>query len=240
MMSTKWVAISSRWVASAAVVVCLTTGTAQAASYTFDFTKSTQSWLETITFASVENSSFKLMTHAGTHNDRVAGNGIKELAIFALEKAIQATSVSFATDDSAVVPARYEYKKTPCWLSVNGDCKVWNYGYDLVAPSESIPDMFDLFLSDAYAPSETVGPAVAFANLPSVRSAAGGASGRQDAFRTAGLSAGQIPQTADAPGPVDGPAPVDVPTPVPLPAAGLLLLTAMGGIAALKRRRKAA
>ena len=255
--------ITTKWAAAAAVAVCLTTGTAQAATYTFDFTTSTQGWMNSISFGSVEDSSVKVTASAGTYSDghaistgdakvatwsgaglgicgdlssngrsckdsdhRVDGNGTNDLAIFAFEKAMQVTSISFSYFDSVFVPAKYEYQKTSCKISLWGNCKVWNYAYVLVTSAESIVDMFDLFLGTEYTLTDLVNKTVTFADLPSVLSFAIGASGKHDAFKITGLTAVHIED--------------DVPAPVPLPAGGLLLLTAMGGIAALKRRRKAA
>ena len=253
--------INTKWVAAAAVVASLTAGAAQAATYTFDFTDSTNGWSNALTFGSVEDPSVKVTASAGTYNDskvislgdatvanwsgaglgvcgdmstsgrscndsdhRVDGNGTNDLAIFAFEKAMQVTSISFSYFDSVFVPAKYEYQKTSCKFSFLGKCKIWNYAYVLVTPADSIVDMFDLFLGTEYTLTDLVNKTVTFADLPSVLSFGIGASGKHDAFKITGLTAEHI----------------EPPAPVPLPAGGLLLLTAMGGIAALKRRRKAA
>lgn len=253
--------LNSKWVAAAALTACLSAGSAQAASYTFDFTASTQGWFESISFASAEDPGVTVTASAGTYDDngtirtgdsriatfrnagigicgalssrrtscadtdhRVDGSGTNDLAIFAFEKPMSVTSISFSYFDSVFVPAKYEYQKTTCKVMSRGQCRSWNYRYVLVTPSEKIADMFDLFLDNTYELTDAVGKAVSFADLPSVLSFGIGASGRHDAFKITGLTAEHI----------------EAPAPVPLPAGGLLLLTAMGGFAALKRRRKAA
>ena len=253
--------IDTKWVAAAAVAACISAGTAQAATYTFDFTNANSGWKNTLSFGSLEDAAVKVTASAGSYSDaktvtagdakvatwtgaglgvcgemagnsnsckdkdhRIDGNGTNDLAMFVFEKAMQVTSISFSYFDSVFVPAKYEYQKTSCKISVWGNCKVWNYAYVLVTPANSIKDMFDLFLGTEHALTDVVNKTVSFADLPSVLSFGIGASGKHDAFKITGLTAEHI-----AP-----------PSPVPLPAGGLLLLTAMGGIAALKRRRKAA
>lgn len=250
--------ITTNWFGAAALAVCLTAGTAQAATYTFDFTEANSGWLNTMTFGAAEDSTVKVTASAGTYTDakeistnnsrvatwqgaglgvcsavwwscldndhRVDGSGSNDLAIFAFEKAMQVTSISFSYFDSVYVPAKYELRNTTCKNFRNGSCRSWNQEYVLVSDSETIRDMFDLFLGTDYALTDVVGETVSFADLPSVLSFAVGASGKYDAFKITGLTAEHI----------------EPPAPVPLPAGGLLLLTAMGGIAALKRRRKAA
>ncbi|WP_103333544.1 VPLPA-CTERM sorting domain-containing protein [Pseudotabrizicola formosa] len=253
--------IDTKWVAAAAVTVCMAAGTAQAATYTFDFTDSTSGWQNTLSFASLEDPTVKVTASAGTYSNsnvvtagdarvrtwagaglgvcgdvagksnnckdkdhRIDGNDTNDLAMFVFEKAMQVTSISFSYFDSVFVPAKYKIEKTTCKSVKWGYCTSWNYTYVLETPSETIVDMFDLFLGTEYATTDVVEGRVTFSDLPTVLSFGIGASGKHDAFKITGMTAAHI----------------ETPAAVPLPAGGLLLLTAMGGMAALKRRRKAA
>lgn len=254
--------IDTKWVAAASLAACLAAGTAQATTtYTFDFTQTTKGWSNAIVVKSNEDPTVTVTASAGTYDDsqiatpgnarvatwsgaglgvcgalssdllkcrdtnhRVDGNGTNDLALFSFGSALSVTSISFSYFDSVFIPAKYEKRNTTCKVFKGGKCKEWNFVYDLVTPEQTIVDMFDLFLAGAYASTGTVAPTVSFTGLPSVLSFGIGAAGIHDAFKIVSLTAEYVPP----------------PAPVPLPAGGLLLLSAMGGIAAIKRRRKTA
>ncbi|MFN7224876.1 MAG: VPLPA-CTERM sorting domain-containing protein, partial [Paracoccaceae bacterium] len=155
---------------------------------------------------------------------RVDGSGTNDLAIFSFGSALSVTSVSFSNFDSVIIPAKYEKRNTTCKRYKGAKCKEWNFEYVLVTPSETVVDMFDLFLGSSYASTGMVASTVSFAGLPSVFSFGIGASGIYDGFKIVSLTAEHVPP----------------PSPVPLPAGGLLLLSALGGVAAIKRRQKSA
>ncbi|TGD63023.1 VPLPA-CTERM sorting domain-containing protein [Tabrizicola sp. WMC-M-20] len=252
--------IDTKWVAAAAVAACISAGTAQAATYTFDFTDSNSGWNNTLSFGSIENETVKVTASAGSYSDaktvtagdakvatwtgaglgvcgemagnsnsckdkdhRIDGNGTNDLAMFVFEKAMQVTSISFSYFNSVTLPDVYENVFT-CYLGIGNKCFWGGNKKVFFSAGETIVDSFDLFLGSEFALTGQVGSTVSFADLAAVGSFAVGASGKYDAFKITGITAEHIEPVAA----------------VPLPAGGLLLLTAMGGIAALKRRRKAA
>ncbi|TGD45204.1 VPLPA-CTERM sorting domain-containing protein [Pseudotabrizicola sediminis] len=243
--------IDTKWVAAAAVAACISAGAAQAATYTFDFSNLNSGWKNTLSFGSLENATVKVTASAGTYNNgknidtgksavatwkdaglgvcdnknhcksdnhRVDGSGKSELVIFNFDTPLAVTSVSFSYFDSFTEEDKHS------------TCKFWGFACfpwgksSLVSSEKTFVDMFDLFLGTDRALTGQVGSKVLFTDLPSVLSFGIGASGKHDAFKITGMTAEHI----------------ETPAAVPLPAGGLLLLTAMGGIAALKRRRKAA
>ncbi|PJF10931.1 hypothetical protein CUR21_02995 [Pseudorhodobacter sp. MZDSW-24AT] len=250
--------------AAAVLAAMVTAGSAQAASYTFDFTTSTQSWLETISFGSLQDPAMKKARSGATQQDKT-GLRRQDAAAAMRKGAVRGVCGDLAKTGHVCVQKNLGlHSKSPDDLAVfvfetamSVTSMSYSYFDSVFAPAKYAYQKASCKtkVQDAckvwnYGYVLVVPPQTKF-DMFDLFLSADDVRRRLVAPRLAFADAPSARRFGiGAPESTEGfgiagltaqpaPEPEEVPSPVPLPAGGLLLLAALGGVASAARRSRA-